>query len=388
MSPKPSHDALIHCEHCGEDYSATYRRCPFCGERNDPRRVTPRNDPTSSSRYVPMPPAAKPAASSRNNEEELDDGYVFDGQDAFDEEPEEEYYAPRPKGGKRLAPKQPGRFDPPPVNWPRLITFLCSLIIIVAALVIVFTFIYPQLHGNQDPNAEVSAPASVEPTMPPIITPTPGVTQPSEPVDPVEPSQTVPDPVEPVLSGIVLKNSDGRVVDDITLTVGRSAQLTAEFTPSSWTGPVTWSSSNPEWVTVTDSGYVTNVNQSGAFHNVYLTVSAGGISTQCIVRATAGENPVHTPAPSASQPPADNSQPPSGGGALTAGSRGTIVGADGGLRVRSGPGTSYEVAASLKNGDSVTIVAPAENGWYQINFAGSGGATMTGYIMGEYISPN
>ena len=118
MSPKPSHDALIHCEHCGEDYSATYRRCPFCGERNDPRRVTPRNDPTSSSRYVPMPPAAKPAASSRNNEEELDDGYVFDGQDAFDEEPEEEYYAPRPKGGKRLAPKQPGRFDPPPVHWP------------------------------------------------------------------------------------------------------------------------------------------------------------------------------------------------------------------------------------------------------------------------------
>ncbi len=386
--PKPSHDALIHCEHCGEDYSATYRRCPFCGERNDPRRVTPRNDPTSSSRYIPMPPAAKPSP-RRQSEEEADDGYVFDGQDAFDDEPEEEYYAPRPKGGKRLAPKQPGRFDPPPINWPRLITFLCSLIIIVAALVIVFTFIYPQLHGRQDPNAGASASQPVEPTMPPIITPTPGVTQPTQPVDPVPPSQPVIDPVESVLTGIVLKNSDGKAVDDITIRAGRSAQLTAEFTPSTWTGDVAWSSSNPEWVTVTDSGYVTNVNKSGAFHNVYITVTAGGVSTQCIVRATAGDAPVHSaPPPADSQPPAGNSQPPSGGGALTAGSRGTITGADGGLRVRSGPGTSYDIQASLKNGDSVTIVAPAENGWYQINYAGGGGATLTGYILGEYISPN
>ena len=41
MAPKPSHDKLIHCDACGEDYSSTYRRCPFCGERNDPRRVRP-----------------------------------------------------------------------------------------------------------------------------------------------------------------------------------------------------------------------------------------------------------------------------------------------------------------------------------------------------------
>ena len=24
---------MIYCERCGEDYSATYRRCPFCDER-------------------------------------------------------------------------------------------------------------------------------------------------------------------------------------------------------------------------------------------------------------------------------------------------------------------------------------------------------------------
>ena len=38
-----------------------------------------------------------------------------------------------------------------------------------------------------------------------------------------------PDPVAPVLSGIVLKNADGKAVTDITLHVGSSAQLTAEL---------------------------------------------------------------------------------------------------------------------------------------------------------------
>ena len=31
---------LIHCENCGEDYSATYRRCPFCDEAGGRRRNT------------------------------------------------------------------------------------------------------------------------------------------------------------------------------------------------------------------------------------------------------------------------------------------------------------------------------------------------------------
>ena len=42
MPSKSSRDTLIHCAACGEDYSATYRRCPFCGERNDPRRAPDR----------------------------------------------------------------------------------------------------------------------------------------------------------------------------------------------------------------------------------------------------------------------------------------------------------------------------------------------------------
>ena len=50
---------------------------------------------------------------------------------------------------------------------------------------------------------------------------------------------------------------------------------------------------------MSNTGYVTNVNNSGTFHNVYITVEADGVSVQCIVRALAGDTPVHsTPPPS------------------------------------------------------------------------------------------
>ena len=60
----------------------------------------------------------------------------------------------------------------------------------------------------------------------------------------------------------------------------------------------------------------------------------------------------------------------------------------GGLRVRSGPGTTYAPIASITNGTTITVLAEAGDGWYQINFSGQGGAATTGYIRGEYISTN
>ena len=374
MAPKPSHDKLIHCDACGEDYSSTYRRCPFCGERNDPRR------------------AVRDSVPSARDENDQDDTYVFDGQDAFDDDlDDEEYYAPKPKAGKRLAPKQGGHsVDLPPINWPRLITFLCSLVIIVAALIIVFTVIYPQLHGKKNPGPDSSQsqpPASVEPSASLSGT----VTLPTAPVDPtpdLPPVDTT--PVQPTLTGMTLYGSDGRLAEDFTLWVGESYQLAPKFTPADWAGTVTWTSSNPEWVSVSATGLVANVNNSGAFHNVYITASADGVSVQCVVRAQAQrrDGSTQTPAPVVSNPPAVTTQAPNTTTGPAAGRTGTIVGADGGLRVRPDPSTSNPPIATLLNGNTVTVVADAGNGWYQISFAGSGGATMTGYIRGEYISSN
>jgi len=55
------------------------------------------------------------------------------------------------------------------------------------------------------------------------------------------------------------------------------------------------------------------------------------------------------------------------------------------LRVRSGPGTSYERVASLRNGTEVTVVAEAGDGWLEITFQ-DGGRTLTGYVLGQYIA--
>ena len=378
MAPKPSPNSLIHCAVCGEDYSATYRRCPFCGAKNAP--------PAAPSRAPAPPPAPE-------REPDPDDTYVFDGQDLFDDEYEDDYRPARPKGGKRLAEKPSSSpFADAQINWPRLITFLCSLIIIVAALVIVFTVIYPQLRGtNDDPNSTVSGQPS-----PSLTDPVGTDTQPVGPdvTDPVgdvtDPVSSASDPafVGPGVDELLSISFRGANDADFTLQPNGSHTITLNFDPSDWSGTVTWSSDNPEWATVDATGKVTNVNTTDKLHMATITVTAGGLSLESKVycRGVAAQAP--SSEPPASDPPATTSQAPSSGGNVTVGRTGTIVGADGGLRVRSGPGTSHEVLASLVNGNTVTVMADAGDGWYQIQFSGSGGSTMTGYIKGEYISTN
>ena len=400
MASRPHRGNLIHCNVCGEDYSVTYKRCPFCGAKNDPRDTAPARD-----------------------QDEFDDGYVFDGQDLFDDDLEEDAPSARPRGGKRLAGNQGAHKAPEPVNWPRLITFLCSLIIIIAALIIVFTVIYPQLRGEKDPVGTTSEQPSLQPSEPAAIPSGDPLTEPS--VDPaVEPStdpvtdpdvqpsdggqvQTPPPPADP--DQLLSVTFRGRHDDDFTLTApgtkDDSHTITFNFNPSNWTGTITWSSSNPSIATVDANGKVTNVNTTDRLHMVVITADIEGIRMESKVycRGVASEtpsdepttDPTDEPSTEPTVQPSDEPEPStepttqptaSPSGSLTPGATGKIVGADGGLRVRSGPGTSYGVQASLTNGNSVTIVSDAGGGWYEISYRASGGTTATGYIMGEYIS--
>lgn len=367
MAPKPSPDSLIHCAVCGEDYSATYRRCPFCGAKNTPRST----------------PVPSPAPPSRGRDE-LDDGYVFDGQNLFDDEPEDNYLPARPKGGKRLAEKSPGPFNDLQINWPRLITFLCSLIIIIAALVIVFTVIYPQLHGKEPPVSNSEQP-SASPSQP-----VPPASQPVS-TDPV-PANSDPVVQTPVI-GVGEDEPTGLTLNrvDFTLRPGEpNVQLRATVTPADWNGTVTWESSDTSLATVSDNGLVSHVKPDvTGVHLVVITARAGTLEAECkvfIAGPKASQPPASEP-PAQSDPPVTvTTAPPSN--SVTVGRPGVIVGADSGLRVRSGPGTTYDIVASLLNGNSITVLSDAGGGWYQISFTGSGGAAMTGYIMGDYISTN
>lgn len=392
MAFRPSPNSLIHCTVCGEDYSATYKRCPFCGAKNAPSAPNP-----GSRQTPPAPDPAPRQAPPTAPEQDPDDTYVFDGQDLFDEEPVDDYRPAHPKGGKRLAEKPSSSpFSEAQINWPRMITFLCSLVIIVAALVIVFTFIYPQLRGSGGPAAN----ASEQPTLP-VTAP---VDQPTQPVEPgtTEPLPVKTDaPVDPAVTNPPLVGPGDDEPTSLTLSrqeftltpaAGRSSyQIIPTVTPSDWAGTVTWESSDTSLATVSADGTVTHANPSvTGVHVVMITARAGTLEAECkvyIAAVAAATQPPATEPPVQSNAPVEPTQTPSSGN-VTVGRSGTIVNAESGLRVRSGPGTTYAPIATLWNGNSVNVVAEAGDGWYQITFHGTGGATTTGYIRGEYISTN
>ncbi|MDE6383843.1 MAG: Ig-like domain-containing protein, partial [Paramuribaculum sp.] len=81
--------------------------------------------------------------------------------------------------------------------------------------------------------------------------------------------------VNPVLASTITLN-----VEDMTLTVGQSDQLTAVVYPHDTTNPtVTWSSDNPDVATVDESGIVTAVAPGRAI----ITASCDGVSALCTV---------------------------------------------------------------------------------------------------------
>jgi exopolysaccharide biosynthesis protein len=63
---------------------------------------------------------------------------------------------------------------------------------------------------------------------------------------------------------------------------------------------------------------------------------------------------------------------------------GTVVGADRGLNVRSGPGTDNPVAGSLPNGSEVVVLDYAD-GWYQIFFSTEQNPLAIGYVSEAYL---
>ncbi len=58
---------------------------------------------------------------------------------------------------------------------------------------------------------------------------------------------------------------------------------------------------------------------------------------------------------------------------------GTVTGS--GVNMRSGPGTSYSVLATLPKNTSVTL-AGRSGGWYKVRYG-----SLTGYVSGDYITP-
>ena len=270
---------VIRCENCGEDYSVTYKRCPFCDERPSRGGIS----------------------------------------------------------GKRVANTRGGGYGRP-ASALKTATWIGSFLVVIAAMVIIYRFMgAPLFGGNKDPNSSASGSQNSS-----ASTSTP---------DPVSSGgDTSNPPAAPAVESIVLNQND------ITIDANGSAQLTASLLPAGAEGEVTWTSSDESAATVDAAGNVTNVNTGSSNAKVTITASCGSATAQATVYCR-----------------------PSGGS--TDSSRGTVVNAEKGVNIRSGPGTDYDKVASASNGAKVTILGE-ENGWFKVSYENN----KTGYIRKDFIS--
>ena len=249
MAPKQpwsNRPTMKHCEYCGEDYASTYKHCPFCDE-------------------VPMDPEAS----------------VEDGS-----------YTPRK--GRRLATNTRGGGygrGPSPL---RMLGIVVPLASIIAAVSIAISVIIPLVTEG----GSVDDPGAVESIQPAeSVTPTGGgETEPSP-----TPTETI--PADQTATGFSLNYTEfsisNRYPDPVTLTV--------TFIPAGSTGTITWTSSDPEVVSVDENGTVSPGSKTGSA--TITATMAGGVTQTCLVR-----NSVTSSGGSTTEP----SQSPSGGGTASA----------------------------------------------------------------------
>ena len=221
--------------------------------------------------------------------------------------------------------------------------------------------------GGEDvtPPTEDVTPVKPQPTEPDVTEPEPDDTPDSEPgTMPEAPSDTTTTTdygnMMALPSGLKLST------EDFTL---RSVGETATIRASGGSGSYTWASEDDGVASVDQNGKVTAISQG----TVNVVVSDGSKKGVCIVRCNVSGGAATPTTPS--------------GSSLKAGSAKVVNGGNG-VRVRSGPGTNYDILATISNGGSVKIVESAGDGWYKITFSDVGGVTTTGYMKGDFLANN
>ena len=227
---------VVRCPYCGEDYSVTYKRCPFCD--------------------------GKPAPES-----------------SFEDDPPAEG---RRSGGKRLVSNtRGGGYGGGGWGPLRIVGTVVSLGLIVAAVWIVVSVVSPLVNrgsslNSDQPSSPPVTSSSAAPTGSPDSSASPAPTGGVEPTRSPEPSGTI--PASQTATSFTLNRKD------FTLSqAGDVWNLGPAFLPAGSTGTLTWNSSKPEVATVSDSGIVTAVAPGVA---TITATMAGGDTQECIVRCT------------------------------------------------------------------------------------------------------
>ena len=260
-----SHTELIHCDNCGEDFAAAYRRCPFCnakpGQRVSRDDTMDFDDATGPVDYEPT----------------YDDPPVF-----------------RAGGGKRLAGggSEGGyRRRGSDIPWGKIILYVGTALVILAAVWIITTKVLPKFFSNQ--TTVSPSPSPTETVTPTTVPPTPTV----EPSNIVLPTEDVTPTVPVVVTEPPAPSTSSTPVSSLSLS-------SIDFTLSpKWptyqmkvtgaTGKVTYSVGSPSVATVSDSGLVTAVANGWT---VLTVTDEAGATAKCDVRVS-GMSKAETPAP-------------------------------------------------------------------------------------------
>ena len=172
---------------------------------------------------------------------------------------------------------------------------------------------------------------------------------PSEPVPPVEPSNPGGTAAQPGNYILALDQSQ------VELASGGSVTLNPVILPSVQEAAVTWTSSDPSAAAVSSTGMVTNLFPGLGEKTVTITASWNGLTASCAVTCQQAQHV------------------------------GSVTGAENGLNVRSGPGTTYVAIGGLRNGAQVVVLG-YQDGWYQILFRNTAGQAAIGYVTKEYFT--
>lgn len=305
---------VIRCENCGEDYSITYKRCPFCDER--PGR-----------------------------------GGI---------------------GGRRMAGGKGGgsRGTVHPIQ---VIGLVISLVLIIAALFIVFKYVGPLLFSRKSDMGSASAGTSQSGSQ----SGSAPASQSGSGSGSAGSGSTQPDVSTPTvtITSIQLARTD------ITLSANEEYQIIATVTPADAAAQVVWTSSDPSVLSVDEDGIVKNINGTSALVKATITAAGGDQSAQCTVYCKPGATSTGNSTGGTSGGSTGNGTG-TATGSVAPNTPGTIVNAGSGLNIRSGPGSSYEVVASAANGAAITVLEDSGNGWYKIDYGGG----KTGYVASGFVS--
>ena len=361
---------MIYCERCGEDYSATYRRCPFCDERpgrriDDHGTRSPLQLAVLIVTLVIILAAAfivfsKVAPLLTNQDPVVENPGV--------EQPDEPVADPGTQTPEVVLPEVPDKTDPNAVPAHAIVLSRTDITLV---------------HGETYSLAATVAP--------------------SDTTDTVVWSSDRPDVLDVSPEGALTnKNTTGeKVVVNVTATAGgvsatcvvRCNSGAVSLLPPTTGEPV--SGNTP--AKVTNAGNGLNVRSGpGSNYNKVASI-ANGTSVTILEDAGNGWYKIDygngktgyasasyiVPTGESGSGSTSGGSTSSSGAAISGKTPARVVGAGNGLNVRSGPGSNYEKIASIANGNSVTILENAGNGFYKIDY----GNGKIGYASVNYIQP-